>query len=195
MLLNILKQINWVDIFVVILTLRICFIAVKGGFPVELFKFLGTLTAAYVSLHYYTALADYTKEWLSLGKRVPLELLEFLIFTALALSGYAFFILLRSIFYRFLKMEAVSALNKWGSLLLGIARAALLASLIMFMLVISSVGYLEKSVKESYSGQRLISVAPDTYAWIWKSVISKFSASEKYNAVVASIKEDLLQTK
>jgi uncharacterized membrane protein required for colicin V production len=195
MLLNILKQVNWIDIFVVILTLRVCFIAVKSGFPVELFKFFGTLTAVYISLHYYIVLADYSKEWLSLGNRMPLELLEFLIFAVLALSGYSLFILLRGIFYRFLKMEAVSALNKWGSLFLGIARAVLLASLIIFMLAISSVGYLKESVKESYSGRRLFSLGPDTYAWIWKSVISKFNASEKYNAVVASIKEDILQTK
>ena len=195
MLLNILKQINWVDIFVLILTLRICFIAVKSGFPVELFKFIGTLTAIYLALQYYLVLSNYLKGWFSLGGRVPLKFLEFLVFFALAVGGYYIFVLLRSIFYRFLKMEAVSALNKWGSLVLGIARAALLASLIMFTLAVSNVGYFRNSVRESYLGQRLFSVAPDTYTWIWNSIISKFSASEKYNAVIPSIKEDFSKTK
>ncbi|MDD2679238.1 MAG: CvpA family protein [Candidatus Omnitrophica bacterium] len=195
MLLNILKQINWVDIFVLILTLRVCSIAVKNGFPVELFKLAGTLTAVYLALHYYLDLAEYLKGWLSFGGKMPLKFLEFLIFFALAAGAYYLFILLRNIFSRFLKMEAVSALNKWGSLLLGIARAALLASLIMFMLVISSIGYFGKSVKESYSGQYLFSLAPDTYAWIWNSVISKFSVAEKYNAVIPSIKEEVSRNK
>ena len=92
-------------------------------------------------------------------------------------------------------MEAVSALNKWGSLLLGIARAALSASLIMFILATSGVEYFRNSVKESYLGQRLFSIAPDTYSWIWNSVVSKFSVSEKYNAVIPSIKEDFSKTK
>ena len=195
MLLNILKQINWLDIFVLILTLRICYIAVKSGFPVELFKFLGTVTAVYLSLHYYIVLADYVRNRLSLDERVPLEFLQFLVFLALAIGGYCIFVLFRSVLYRFLKMEAVSALNKWGSLLLGIARAALSASLIMFILATSGVEYFRNSVKESYLGQRLFSIAPDTYSWIWNSVVSKFSVSEKYNAVIPSIKEDFSKTK
>ena len=195
MVLNILKQINWVDIFVLILILRICFIAVKNGFPVELFKFIGTVSATFLSLHYYTDLAGFLSNWLFLGKRIPLEFLEFLVFLVLAISGYCLFILMRSLFSRFLKMEAISALNRWGGLFLGLARAALLSSLVMFMLAISSVGYFKESVKESYLSQRLFSVAPDVYTWMWNSVISKFSVAEKYNAVIPSIKEDFSKTK
>ncbi|MFA5149812.1 MAG: CvpA family protein [Candidatus Omnitrophota bacterium] len=195
MLLNILKQINWVDIFILILTLRISFIAVKSGFPVELFKFIGTVTATFLSLHYYIILAGYASNWFSLGKRISLGFLEFLVFLALAIAGYCLFILVRSVFSRFLKMEAVSALNRWGGLFLGLARAALLSSLIMFVLAISSVGYFKESVKESYLSQRLFSVAPDTYTWLWNSVISKFSVTEKYNEVIPSIKADFSITK
>ena len=190
MLLNVLKQINWVDILVLILVVRTCFIAAQSGFPIELFKFLGTLAAIYLSLHYYVVLADYAMNWLSLGGRTPVEFSEFVIFLVLAIAGYCIFVLLRSIFYRFLKMEAVSGLNKWGSLVLGVARGVFLASLIMFMMFISSIGYFRDSVKASYSGRRLFMVAPDTYSWLWSGVASKFVPAEKFNAAVTSVKEE-----
>jgi uncharacterized membrane protein required for colicin V production len=195
MLLDILKQINWVDIFLLILTLRVCFVAVKSGFPVELFKLAGTVAAVYLSLHYYISLAGYVFNWLPLEKIIPLDLLEFLIFLVLAIGGYFIFILLRSVFSRFLKMEAVSALNKWGGLLLGIARAVLLSSLMILVLILSNVKYFKKSVQESYLGQHLSAVAPDTYTWIWNSIVSKFSATEKYNEVIPAIKEEFAKTK
>lgn len=88
-------------------------------------------------------------------------------------------------------MEAVSTLNKWGSLLLGIARAMMLSSLIIFMLVISSAGYFKSSVKASYMSKHLFLIAPGTYSWLWKSVTSKFATSEKYNEAVVSINEEL----
>jgi len=188
-----LKQINWLDILVLVLIVRTCLIASQSGFPIELFKFIGTLSAIYFSLHYYLVLTDYTLRWLSLGGRMPLEFSEFIIFLVLAIAGYCIFILLRSIFYRFLKMEAVSGLNKWGSLVLGVARGILLVSLIMFMMFISSIGYLRDSVRASYSGKRLFMIAPDTYACLWKGAASKFAAGEKFNDNVTLIKEEFSQ--
>ncbi|MCX5695312.1 MAG: CvpA family protein [Candidatus Omnitrophica bacterium] len=193
MLLNILKQINWLDIFVLVLMARICYIAVKSGFPVELFKFVGTLSALYLALHYYTVLSGYIINQVSFLDKLPGEFLQFIVFLALVTGGYSLFILLRSIFYRFLKMEAVSTLNKWGSLILGIARGVLLASLIMFMFTVSSVGYFKNSVRASYLSSRLFSVAPDTYSWIWNSITSKFALSEKYNPTVTLTTEEFFK--
>ncbi len=90
-------------------------------------------------------------------------------------------------------MEAVSGLNKWGSLALGLARGIFLASLIMFMMFISSIGYFRDSVKASYSGRRLFMVAPDTYSGLWNGVASKFVPSEKFNATVTSVKEEFIK--
>jgi uncharacterized membrane protein required for colicin V production len=192
MLLNILNQVNWVDIFVLILGVRICYVAVKSGFPVELFKFIGTIAAIYLSLHYYVLLTAYIKEWLPLEGRLPQDFLQFIVFLALAAAGYYSFMVLRSIFYRFLKMEAVSTLNKWGSLILGVARAVFLASLIMFTFVISTVSYFNNSVKSSYTGKHLFMVAPNTYSWLWNSVTSKFAFGEKYNDTITVISEEFL---
>lgn len=190
MLLDILKQINWVDIGVLILAVRVCITATKNGFPIELFKLSGTLSAVYLSLHYYTIVSDHIVDWFALDKRFPLEFLDFIVFILVAIGGYSIFVLLRSIFGKFLKTEAVSALNKWGSLILGMARALLLASLIIFSMFISSAGYLRNSAKTSYLGKRLFVICPNTYSWLWYGITSKFAIGEKFNNNITSVNEE-----
>ncbi len=192
MLLNILKQFKWIDIFILILIFRICYIALKSGFPIEFFKFLGSISAIYCSMHYYVLISDFIRARFPVEKRMPLEFMDFLVFLLLAISGYLIFVLLRSVFSHFIKIEAVSALNKWGGLILGLFRSMLLVSLIIFALAISSVSYLKDSVKRSYLGPRLFSVAPDTYAMLWNNVISKFAKSEKENIAVLEVEKELL---
>jgi membrane protein required for colicin V production len=191
MILEIIKQFNWVDIFVIILSVRVLYIAVKNGLPVELFKLLGTIAAIYLSLHYYTILSDWIAGLLPEAKdKMPLEFIDFLAFAILAIVAYLIFVLLRSLIYRFIKMEAVPRLNKWGGFILGIARAYLLVGLVIFMLAISSVAYFKSSVKKSYAGGHLFKVAPGIYNGVWNSLMSKFMNKEKFNKTIPEVEED-----
>ncbi|MBM3246612.1 MAG: CvpA family protein [Candidatus Omnitrophica bacterium] len=191
MLLDILKQFNWVDVLVIILLIRICYAAINNGFSAEVFKLLGTIVAIYLSLHYYTQLSDWLQAHGGKTEKLPLEFLDFLLFTLLVIVGYLIFVLLRSIFYRFIKMEAAPNLNKWGGLVLGIFRGYLLAGLVVFILVISSVTYLKTSVKNSYTGKPLFKVAVNTYSWLWNSITSKFMPGEKFNNTILEAREGL----
>lgn len=192
MLFDIFKQINWVDIFAVIILIRICYISLKGGLPVELFKLFGTITAIYLSLHYYTNLA------LILGgkffpKKAPIKLLNFFCFLGLLMFGYLVFVLLRKLFCRFIKMEAVSNLNRWGGLILGVIRGFLLVSLFTFIFMITNLAYLKNSVANSLSGRHIIKVAPNTYLWFWNAVASKFMVKEKFNNAALEAESQLLK--
>jgi len=191
MLLSIVKQFKWVDVLVVILLFRIGYIAMKNGLPVEIFKLLGIILATYLALHYYTALSDWIRAYVDKEEKMPLQFLDFLVFLALTILGYLIFVLLRSTFYRFIKMEAAPRLRKWGGLVLGIARGILLASLIVFMLVISSISYLRDSAKNSYSGKQLFKLTTSTYTWLWNAVTSKFMSGEKFNKTILEVQEDL----
>lgn len=192
MLLDILRQFKWTDILVIILLFRACYVALKNGLPVEFFKFLGTILAIYLAMHYFTALADLIEAKLSL-KVMPLEFLDFLCFVLLAIIGYLVFVILRGVFNRFIKMEAAPRLNKWGGLLFGILRGILWVSLVLFLFFISTVGYLRKSVQESYFGRRLVRVVPETYSGLWNTLMSKFMAGEKFNKTVLEIEQEINQ--
>jgi len=189
-LLNVLKQFNWVDILFVILLIRICYVAIKNGFPVELFKFLGTVSAVYLSLHYYIIFPDYIVGRIG-AKNIPLEYLTFFSFVGLAILGYLIFILLSKVFSRFIQLEAVPNLNKWGSFILGIIRSFLLVSLIIFIFVIAPTAYFINSVNNSYSGKRLFKIAPTTYTWLWDSIMSKFRTQEKFNDAILKVQTSL----
>jgi len=193
MILNIIKQFNWVDIFVIILLFRICYIAIKSGFVVELFKFLGTVLAIYLSLHYYTALADLVTKYLSIKESMPLEFLDFIAFIILVIIGYFVFVILRQVFSQLIKTEAAPNLNRWGGLALGIVRGILFSGLIIFILVISSVSYFKNSAGNSYLGKRLLKVAPTTYTKLWNGLMSKFMTGEKFNQTILDVQEGIKQ--
>ena len=186
MLIEIISKFNFLDIIILIILFRVCYVAIHTGLPVELFKLVGTLAAIYLSLHYYIFLSDLIQKKVDLSL-MPLEFADFLIFLCLAIIGYLFFVAWRGVFFNFIKLEAVAALSKWGGLFLGVLRGILLVGLISFSLSISSISYLNKSVKSSYLGSRVFRVAPDTYRWLWDSFFSKFMGSEKFNKEVVMI--------
>lgn len=190
MIFNILKNFNWFDICILLIIFRVLYIAIKTGFTTEFFKFFGILFAIYLSMHYNTAIADFVAKRVPIiEEKVPLEFLDFIIFSILAITGNLFFVLLRNAINNLIKIEAVSTLNKWGGLCLGVLRSLLLVSLISFALTISSVVYLKDSVKSSYLGPRVISIGVNTYTWMWSSIFSKFLSSEGLNKNSIEAKE------
>ena len=183
MFIDFLRQINWLDIFVLILLVRICYISIKNGLPVQLFWFLGSISAVYLSLHYYASFSAF------LGKRFPSEWMpaeywSLAAFVLLAIVGYFSFVLLQKLFSRYITLQATPRLNKYGGLVLGALRGILVVGLIIFLFSISSVAYLQNTVSHSYSGQHFFKVAPATYTWLWKNIMSKFMTSERSNADV-----------
>jgi hypothetical protein len=84
-------------------------------------------------------------------------------------------------------MEAAPQLNKWGGLVLGVARGFLLSSLILFMLFISNFSYLRYSTSDSYLSKRIFKLAPATYALLWNGFFSKFMTKERFNATINEV--------
>jgi len=99
------------------------------------------------------------------------------------------FVLLRSIFSHFIKIDTQNILNKWLGLALGLLRGYFIGGLIIFSMSISSADYFKNSAVHSYNGRRLFEVTPGVYSWLWNNVASKFMADEKYNPTVGEAKE------
>jgi uncharacterized membrane protein required for colicin V production len=178
-LLEFLKQFNWIDILVFALFLRISFIALKTGLAFESLKISGTFLALYLSLHYYASLANTFVS--RSGSKNAFYLLRILAFLILVSLGYLIFIFIRIVVCRFVKTEVTPVLSKWGGFVLGLVRALLLTSIILFLFLLSGSVYFRKSVHNSLSGTSIAKVAPSTYSWFWHKVMSKFSAGEKFN--------------
>lgn len=183
-------KLKWFDFFIIILLLRTCYIAVKCGIIIEIFKTLGLILAIFLSLHFYTAVSESLNARFSMSA-IPLEFLDFLVFVILAICGYFAFLILRMTFSRLVKTEAVSLFNKWGGLTLGILRGILLIGFVTYALVISSVIYLKTSVNNSYFGKTTLGIAPSVYRGLWEVIVSKFSAKDSYNQYVDETENSL----
>ena len=191
MILSYLKQINWVDIFVVIVLMRIGYIAVKTGFPTEIFKLLGTTCAIYLACHYYIRMGNFLNSHLPLKGEGWVNFLNLLVFFALAFLGYFVFVIIRLVFTILIRMEAISLLNRWGALILGIGRFCLFTSLLFFLINISNIGYLKSSLSDSFSGPRLFKLAPRVYLSLWNNLMSRFMDKEAFNKAVLPVGQDL----
>ncbi|MDD5505285.1 MAG: CvpA family protein [Candidatus Omnitrophica bacterium] len=192
MVMSTVLQFNFLDILILIILFRICYVALKTGLAIEFFKLLGVLSAIYIASHYYTFLSDIVQRWY-VSQAIPIEFVDFIIFIILAVAVYLIFVLLRGAFYRFMKMEAAPELNKYGGLLLGLARGYFTIGLIIYVLMISSVSYLSNSVRHSYLGSRFTSVSAQAYNWSWSSIFSKFSPQEKPNTVVSEVRDNFIK--
>jgi len=189
-----LKLLNWIDIAILIIFVRILFISLKTGIGAEIFKLLGALTAAYLSLHYYSSVAGYFATRFALDPSA-IAGFEAMFFVILACIGYGFFLLLRLLLKRFMNMEVVPTLSRIGGLLLGIFRAFLFGSLLLYFFLATAHPYLNKSVRTSFSGMALVNLAPSTYNFCWNAVTSKLAPREKFNGAVFEIQKDKTKKK
>lgn len=185
-----IEHFNWIDIGVIILLFRVCYIALKNGLIAEFFKTLGTIFAIYISFHYYTPLSALIRSRIASGQETVFPFMDFVIFVILGIAAYLVFVFFREAFSHFIKTEALPSVNKYGGLFLGIARAFLLIGLIMFTLVISSIDYLKNSVNNSSSGNRLLKIAPTAYTLLWDNVVSKFSGGDDFNKTILEVQKD-----
>lgn len=186
---NTIKQLNWVDIFVLILFFRILYIAFSKGIVVEFFKLLGTLLALYLTLHYYSTWARLASDRLGL-QSVPLSVLEFTCFISLAFIGYGIFIFARFAIGKYVQTETLPTLDKWGGLVLGLGRSVILLAVFMFIFATTSFVYLKTSVEKSYLGSRIFYVGPSVYATMWNGLMSKLSPGEQFNKSVDEVSKN-----
>lgn len=191
MIIDYLKQINWIDIFVVILLIRITYISLKRGFPIELFKLLGTVCAIFLACHYYLRLGNFFNKFIFLGSEAAINFLNFLSFLALYFLGYGLFVLVRLVFTILIRMEAISLLNRWGAFILGIGRWMLLVSIIFFSITVSNCTYFKQSLKNSISGLNFFKLTPRVYLALWDNLMFRFMSNKEFNKSVFLVEQNL----
>ncbi len=188
MIFSYLKQINWIDVLVIIILIRMCYIAVKTGFSIEIFKLLGTVCAIYLACHYYIRASGFLNSTLSLQEGAGLRFLQFFVFLLLAFLGYLFFVIVRVVISTLIRMEANSLLNHWGAFSISVIRLCLFISLLFFSIAISNLSYLKRSLSNSFSGPRLINLTPKVYASVWSGLVSRFMNKESFNQSASQVK-------
>ena len=175
---HILGSINWIDVAMLILLIRVIFIGAKTGFVTELFKFLGVLTALFIGLHYYLALSVFVAK----KTNWHVEILEWVFFILLVCLMVLVVKFLRDGFFMIFKFETTHAgVNQWGAGLFSIVRALFLASLIMYGILLMGIEPLQKQALTSLSQKLALKAAPNTYSFLFHNFIGKIFPQEKFN--------------
>ncbi len=161
-----IRHINWVDVLVVILIIRISYVAFQEGLSREIFPFLGVMATLTGSLHYYEKIGFLiSKDLFNLSP----EISNFLSFVILAIIITLIFKLLKVLVDKIIKVEWHPFIERFGGLLIGLARAAITTSLILMIIALVPVPYLQKSIRDkSVSGMYFLKIGPLAYSKVYK---------------------------
>ena len=184
MLTHFFKGINWVDLGLAVLSVRVIFISVRSGFISEVFKLLAVICALFVSLHYYAFYAAL----LSKKTTLPLQSLQFLVFVGLWGVMVLSFKFVRDGFLILFKAETIhEGFDKYAAGFLGAARAIFLSSLTIFALLLMRHEYIHRQAFSSFGYQVAAKAAPNTYKFLFDNLIGRLFDREKYNADVFAV--------
>jgi uncharacterized membrane protein required for colicin V production len=159
---DILTSINWVDVLVVILILRTSYVAFKDGFSHEIFPLLTNITVVIVSLHFYDKMGQNISGAVTF---IPVDMANFLSFMVIAIGLSLLFKLLKKLADVAVKVEWHPVVEKLGGIVIGVARSAMIASLVLIVLSLMPLSYLQRSISaKSLTGKYVLSVGPFIYA-------------------------------
>ena len=159
-----MSRIPWIDIFSLAVFIRIIYVALSHGALNEFVKFTGVFIASFLSLQYYSSFLK------PVFSKAPF------FFNALWLDMVSFFIIfLASVFVFFaagkavafiFKREKYSLWEKAAALIMGVLRAILLISVLVFSLYF--VPPVRAGIRQSVSFKAVKDIAPAVYIAVFK---------------------------
>lgn len=184
MLYSYVSEFNWVDIIVIILLLRMCYVGVRLGLGIEVFKIINVFFCSFIALHFYYACGELLH---SLLPPLPVDPAATFSFILLLLIISLMFRVLRDAFFVFFKRgEAGKTSTLFGGML-GLTRGAAISGLFAFTLLISHNHYLELSARTSLLGSQLAKIPIKIYEITFHGVIVKILPDQDFNTKIVDV--------
>ena len=159
---QILSRINWVDIFVLILMVRMSYVAFMDGLSHEIFPLAGSIVVFVLSLHYYKALGDMISQ--GMGNVGP-EITYFLGFVILIVVSGFVVKFLKIIIDKIVKVQWHPVIEKFGGLFAGIVKAYIITAIVLTMMMLMPLSYLQWSIRDkSLTGKYVLMAGPQIYS-------------------------------
>jgi len=179
MITHLIKSINWIDVALLILLVRIIFAGVQNGFISEFFKSLGIVVTVFVSLHYYSFLAALIVQ----KTHLHWPYWDLAVFAVLWVLVTLFFRLMRlGLIYLFKVETNHEGFNKYAAGVVAVGRGILVSSLTLFLILLMHHGFLTRMAMRSYSFKITGHAAVGTYTFLYNHLIDKLCPGEHYNS-------------
>lgn len=159
---EIISKINWVDVLVAIIMIRMSYVAFREGLSHEIFPFIGSVVIVMVSLHYYMKIGSFISQ--NVGS-IPAEISNFFSFLVLVVVvGFAVKLLGR-LLEKIVKVGWHPIIEKFGGLVVGIMRAYIITGVVLMMLALMPLSYLQWSIRDkSFTGKYVLMAGPEIYS-------------------------------
>ncbi len=158
---ELITKINWVDVLVAILMLRISYVAFRDGLSHEIFPFIGSILIMVLAMHYYTVLGSYISRNMM---NMPIELANFLSFLVLVVALGLLVRLSRVALDKIVKVQWHPIMEKFGGLVVGIMKAYVVTGIVLMTLSLIPLSYLQWSIKDkSLTGKYILRAGPEIY--------------------------------
>lgn len=142
---DILSHINWVDVLIVIICIRISYVSFRDGLSHEIFPLIGAIVTLVLTMHYYKCLSLVLSGSMA---HLPVEISNFISFTVLALGLGFIFKIIRSVLDKIIKVTWHPVLDRFGGLIFGLVRSVIVVGIVLAIIVLMPVPYLQRSVKD-----------------------------------------------
>lgn len=158
---EIVTKINWVDILVAILMIRMSYVAFRDGLGRQIFPFFGSILIVIFALHYYLQIGSGL--YYNLGY-IPIEIWNFLSFLGIVVVLFIIIKLLSGLVEKVIKVEWHPALEKFGGLIIGVMRAYIITAIVIMVLALAPLPYLQWSIRDrSLTGRYFLMAGPEVY--------------------------------
>jgi uncharacterized membrane protein required for colicin V production len=184
MLMDFFKGLNWIDIFLAGIFVRVVFIGIKKGFVVEFFKCLGIFFAIFLTLHYYSLVANLLASQLSVFEPTAVRIFVFLAFWCLIVFAFK---LIRDGMMALFSVQPHPYIDKWVAAALATVRGLLVCSMTFFVLLLSLNPVILKLSESSFSKFVVGHLAGDVYSGFYWGAVIKFFPQEPMNAEVVAV--------
>lgn len=196
---ELLNRVNWVDIFALILLLRISYASSRIGVGKQIPPFILLVLILVVMLHKYADMADF---FISRTYFMP-SICKFASFSSLGIALFIVYkVVSRVMGCAFLPGEnGTGSIEQTGGIIVGLMRGFIIIGMILIGLLLVPVQAVESSVKDSYSGLFFIDANLRVYSTVLDLALKKkdriyqdkmselFSKKEGYLFQPSEIKE------
>lgn len=176
-----LQSLNWIDLLMLAILVRIVYIGIQAGVVVEMFKLLGALLTTFICFHYY---AHFARFLMHISKAPWVNIAESVSFLILWVGMFGLCKLVRDGLFMLFTIDTKSFVDKWGGALLGGGRFFIIGSMTMFLFLIPGEKYFEVKVAEAFSSKYVISVAPNFYTVLCDGLVSRVFSKERVSKAV-----------
>ncbi len=158
---EILSKLNWVDVLIVILIVRTSYVSLHDGLSHEILPLIGSIFMLIVPIHYYKGIASFLY---NIGFAIPIDILNLSIFILSVVCVGVIFRFLKIIIDKIINVSWYPLIERFGGLLAGIIRGAILASIVLMIIVLIPLSYLQWSVRDrSLMGVHFLRIGPSIY--------------------------------